>query len=124
MHIVTPETARKLKAAGFPQPQIGPLQFWYLENDLFFAMQSRSGVFLVEVDGFSVSQNFKPGFVYAPSADDILRLLKGRTLEFTDDGWEIQFVDGWGDSFYSVHEIPKHATNSAESGAIAYLMKK
>jgi hypothetical protein len=38
-NLLSPETAQKLKAAGFPQPEPGAAQYWY-DNEILYWVQS------------------------------------------------------------------------------------
>lgn len=81
---VTPQTATRLKQAGFPQPEQKPGQFWYLQDRLYVIVailsdaQGKTAI-LYEVseesrnpDPLPVRLSFSDVFVYAPGALEIL----------------------------------------------------
>jgi hypothetical protein len=86
----TPQTATRLKQAGFKQPEQKPGQFWYLQNRLYFIVAILSDTvgktaILYEVceenrdpDPLPVRLPFSDVFVYALSTMEVLQAL----------GWE------------------------------------
>ena len=87
MDIVTFETAKRLKAAGFPQPEPAFGQFWYNRSGTPCIMSHRidpeSSLIVKSLHGgawyhmYEMKRN--GGFVFAPSATDILRELKNNS---------------------------------------------
>lgn len=81
---VTPQTATRLKQAGFKQPEQKPGQFWYLQNRLYFIVAiltdtAGKTAILYEVceenrnpDPMPVRLPFSDVFVYAPGVTEIL----------------------------------------------------
>lgn len=80
---VSPETAAKLAAAGFPQPAPAPGQWWNVGSEFVFVSESRTKYFTVVryfpgsrplVDEYFDLQDFH-GLVFLPTVVDILREL-------------------------------------------------
>lgn len=128
------ETAKKLKEAGFPQPEPEVGQVWYDEDGNMVWIRGlrensyssrRTASFVGELKGGGMStctaeEMAEAGWVFAPTATDILRELPfGRGLHF-DAGFFSVRVLRLNDSELivdSVHENP------AEACAPAYLAK-
>lgn len=97
---VTPQTATRLKQAGFKQPEQKPGQFWYLQNRLYFIVAiltdtAGKTAILYEVceenrdpDPLPVRLPFSDVFVYAPTALEILQV-----LGFEHSLWYSESVD-------------------------------
>jgi hypothetical protein len=71
MKIVTLKTAKRLKAAGFPQPEYSSLEKWY-------------------VDG-AIENGGKIERYFAPDAIDILKYINGATLAYQETFQETTF---------------------------------
>jgi hypothetical protein len=119
MDIVVFETAKRLKEAGFPQPEYIERGFGYDETGSLFTIQECS---------------FPPGGVggmyYAPTATDILLEIDGAILEFIrfskqfpnePDAWFCQNVIVKSNGFFDFEDIGEHPTNPAEAVAAAWL---
>lgn len=83
MDIVSFETAKRLKDAGFPQPPPAFGQFWYDDRDvLFFVVESFdenpipfNGIWVIEKGGEVIHVNrgvFSESLIYAPSPTELL----------------------------------------------------
>ena len=83
---VTPQTATRLKQAGFKQPVPASGQVWYLDDEAAIVLAVHSnGVSYCRgnCNYFERTDIFLSLFVYAPTAPDILRELGGNyTLSF------------------------------------------
>lgn len=106
---VTPQTATRLKQAGFPQPEQKPGQFWYLQDRLYVIVtvltyKAGKTAILYEIcgehrdpDPLPVSLPFSDAFVYAPGIEEILRELGGsHHLEYyaPEDEFAVWGADG------------------------------
>lgn len=89
-NICTPATAARLKAAGFPQPDPAPGQFWYIEGALYMVRTSvpagRYKDFMLSrlnsgYDAFVKEERFS-GLVFAPGVADLLRELPGYDIGY------------------------------------------
>lgn len=96
MDIVTFETAKRLKDAGFPQPAPAFGQFWYDDRGvLFFVVESFdenpipfNGIWVIEKAGEVIHVNrgvFSESLIYAPSATDIWICVSPEQKEFIHD---------------------------------------
>ncbi len=132
-NVVTFETARALKEAGFPQPEPEYLQVWYEEFNPFVEGWSREdsrhiigiGRFEIWHEDFDMSE-----YYFAPTATEILRELhnhfttkQGYSVEIraspTDDGFQVDiFEDLPFDAMKPIREINE---NLDEACAAAYL---
>ena len=98
-NVVTPETARKLKEAGFKQPKFEAGQFWYKERypggiAAKWVLCVFSELDFIPLDG----GNFPTGeAVFVPTATDVLRTLGDDwALDTFKDKWRCWL--SWGDS--------------------------
>jgi hypothetical protein len=135
MQNITPETAQKLKEAGFPQPEFDMGQFWYDSdgNPWVVGMEVRSKLEhmeskLVVRDLFSSSWEWlrdTNGFIFAPTAMDIMKDLGQKYVLWYDDSPKVQmwFCAKTSDS-PSDTQHPFSHPNPAESAAMALLNKK
>lgn len=112
MH-VTKQTAHKLAAAGYPQPNtVGGCSAWYLP-------ESSGGNFISAATAPTILPRFSsfPGAIYAPNVVELLEAMSGRCLlSHTSGKWEAHLRANdllYGMNFY--HENP------AEALAEAYL---
>ena len=121
-NVVTPETARKLKEAGFKQPEPAPGQMWYNVNDIpiFVVGETKSKVYYV-IFGVNLvyiepKRDFVLNLVFAPTATDILRELGNQYVLRT---WSI------GEKFAVKHDNGEKCWNDnpAEAAALAWLEK-
>lgn len=96
MDVVSFETAKRLKGAGFPQPAPDRGQLWYRNGTLYFARAFSGGD--VKISRFNagyddwVTKRAFESFVYAPCVVDLLRHLPG--LPVVCDGNGIFAVSG------------------------------
>ena len=121
---VSPETGRRLAAAGFPQPSPAPGQFWYAPSgSLLFVISFDSKSFVLAQIGHN--STFKVGlddfevWIFAPTATDILREL-GHSSMFWDErkcGFSISTVDNINLIGWTII----NNTNPAEAAALTWL---
>jgi len=118
-NVVTPETARKLKEAGFKQPSYSMCQIWYDPNGMKWIRMMPS-YWTNPENGFTVDNaNFKLA-AFAPTATDILQYLSGDSMAYVEEDKEwFVFVEcaETGDLSGRTHENP------AEAAALAWLEK-
>lgn len=128
---VTPETGRLLAAAGFPQPQPAPGQWWGDGHKLILIWYKHNVgkkeyyVIVEQADGGrpNVFDYFDgldfAGLVFLPTAGDILRELPGVSIFMTaEKTWQAEWIGSScfdNDPPISVGEAP------AEVAAAAYL---
>jgi hypothetical protein len=108
-NILSYETARALKEAGFPQPETVELfQTWNNGRAIFFVDQTcRTGI--------APEKFFESYPVYSPTADDILPLLPpGTTLEMLNGQPACIITSGGKSQWYL-------GSNLAEAAAAAWL---
>ena len=98
-NVVTPETARKLKEAGFRQPSYSMCQIWYDPNGMKWIRMMPS-YWTNPENGFTVDNaNFKLA-AFAPTATDILAELKGEYfLDFDAETEEFFALKSVGAAF-------------------------
>ncbi len=108
MDIVSFETAKKLKNAGFPQPEYIQLGFGYTDDGPRFY-----------IEDCSFPKGGVDGMCYAPTATDILRVLWFLfDLKFGGNGkWLVCRANSLSDGPSPFHEHD----NSAEACAAAWL---
>ncbi len=109
MDIVSFETAKKIKEAGFPQPHPGDFQFWYVEDN----KNKWEVTVIVKCGGIQEAiLNVYGSRIFAPTATDILP--KGFTLYRRENTWHVFPPDT--DPFNDwEHE------SAAEAAAVAWL---
>lgn len=118
---VTPDTARALKAAGFPQPKTSAGQFWYDdEGDLYIILARNHHV---HIDFFWPPKPFDPNEdapdqTFAPTATDILKAINapGYNLFYNPLSGEY-FCNG---AAHGRFDFFNH-TNPAEAAAMMWL---
>lgn len=118
---VTFETAIAMKEAGFPQPEPAPGQFWYDFNGRLFIVYYEGGegnCFLSLENGDSFPCVEKGGYVFAPTAIDILEQLPG-----DDIGYYPVNSEGWV-SFSDYGETTNEDKNPHELAAKLYFLNK
>lgn len=122
-HITTPNTSKRLKAAGFPQPKYKRGQFWYDADGIEFMVfgfngETISGTYL-QRGGYFGGGKVDKGDCFAPTAADILKELPDNTLLIIQQNAtpenEIIF-----DCMTDMH-VHSRNVNSAEAAAKAYL---
>lgn len=139
MDITTFETAKRLKEAGFPQPDFSTGQLWYNASGALSFIGKKEIAHNGQVFFFCTSvvtartEQMIPindGAFFAPTATDILREIHGNfakmrgysvTIELstTDDGFQVDvFEDLPFDAMKPVWEIHE---NPAEAAASAWL---
>ena len=122
-NIVTFETAKRLKEAGFPQPMPEAGQVWYA-NDV------NMRVSIVHVGGRAVNhvnqgymliyntpiREFKTDCVFAPTATDILREMPGTILVLENYGSQGKAWELWKNG-----GLISELGDPAEAAALAWL---
>lgn len=133
---VTPETGRRLAAAGFPQPAPAPGQWWNIGSEFVFVSESRTKYFTVVryfpgtrplVDEYFDLQDFT-GLVCLPTVGDILNALGGKYFLCGEHyGFdilaEIDARINEGERFvtYSIKTEFSTNNNPAEAAALAWI---
>ena len=127
MNIVTFETAVKLKAAGFPQPEPQRGQAWYFVT---WRQYQDGREQELAWDAHWLRNNMhegKGGVVFAPTATDILFHLNGHTLDYFHQRWRVKSpgysYSSFGRTEYVAGDIISEHENSTEAAALAYLEK-
>ena len=125
-NVVSFETAKALRGAGFPVPEPNHGQFWYLEYTgeleviTFVGGNGVHRMYIPFLKGMNscAKDAFLNGSVFAPTATDILREL--------GDGFVLKFEDNVLKCISLVDNIPTFCNqNPAEACALAWLeMKK
>jgi hypothetical protein len=108
MDIVTFETARRMKSAGFPQPD-------YVEDGYFYILSQDTPVNFVHVSGINTQDA-----AFAPTATDILLELPDYALVF-DDSQRPPGFTCYDTLRQNPSEYPKTHENPAEAAALAWL---
>lgn len=135
---VSPETARRLAAAGFPQPSPAPGQWWGDEEKTaliinewtdarkrdYFAVLTTVNIDVPVIDFYFDAKGFA-GLVYLPTVVDILKELQkdcrrgfwwALAAPMEDDLWGCgNYERNEGKNMETLHEHP------AEAAALAYL---
>lgn len=130
MEIVTFETAKKLKEAGFPQPEPNTGQFWYdKEGDILIVSEKKTdcGFFYGRYpndSGIFATSCENEDIVYAPTVTDILRELGQKYVLWYDESPKIQiwFCAKTADLPQDAQQPFGH-TNPAEAAALAWMDK-
>lgn len=121
-NVVTPETARKLKDNRFKQPEHEAGQVWYNRGGLPYFVGKRPNGMLCFISSYGGSYEWlhdSNGFVFAPTATDILWWLgQDWTL---DADWAKNNWSCWVIS--SVSKSKFYHENPAEAAALAWLEK-
>lgn len=91
MDIVTFETAKRLKEAGFPQPIVRFGQAWYMDDRRVVICIIRESGRIGFVDGIKIREATQAiislfDMVFAPTAADVFRLLPADTLVSRERG--------------------------------------
>lgn len=116
MDVVSFETAKALKAGGFPQPQIViDKSFWYGCRKELFTINETAG----NKVGISPYEWFACYPYYAPSATDILRELDGAKLIFDKENGVFECFED--DHYDNVIAWIFSSKNPAEACALAWL---
>jgi hypothetical protein len=120
MDVVSFETAKRLKDAGFPQPQVGDFQFWAKSNTGVETAIVRAGG-----DQERLLNQIFEDRVYLPTATDILALLPMGYAVYT---WQdLYSKNGWSWSCLNImgkqHTDPRSDDfdNPAEACAKVWL---
>ena len=106
---VTPQTATRLKQAGFKQPEQKSGQFWYLQNRLYFIVSiltdtAGKTAILYEVceenrdpSPLPVRLPFSDVFVYAPGVGEIMQEMgQSAALLYDQDEFLPGYLGGFG----------------------------
>lgn len=131
MKIVTFETAKALKAAGLPQPELKPGQFWYAEP-CYKGGKFEHVPLCVVVEGYKTLKPMlrrltckalsgeyggKPD-VFAPTLEDIFREIQPVTITaYRDGSWRIQ-------NEFCMSFLDPDVSYPAECAALFYLKLK
>lgn len=131
---VSPATAAKLAAAGFPQPEPAPGQWWGNENGLVFVFAPTvynytPVVHLIAdgrpwVDDYFDAEDFK-GIFFLPTVGDVLRELQQKTR--TPFWWAITPISSEGAwcciqfEGYEGKNLEFESEHPAEAAALAWL---
>ncbi len=123
---VIAETARRLKGAGFPMPEPKSGHFWYdgyrnlsVLSVLLQAPGQENKIMVLILDAEDTYETILEemrGFVFAPTATDILEQLPGWNLAYTKVfGWIVYWdAPGLAEPIQFCHENP------AEAAALAW----
>ncbi len=123
-NVVSFETAKALREAGFPQANPTQGQFWYDDKKRMFVIcavnkKSVDGMWIGR--GTAFKSQMSDADIFAPTATDIMKEL-GRHFSMSIDyiGWIVRHHD------LSEHGVGRHVhENPAEACALAWLeMKK
>lgn len=116
-NIVTFETAKRLKDAGFPQPEPATGQIWYGPKDktaYLINEVSHKTIYFIALGDYGNEEILEAKhlylFVFAPTATDILRELQYADLTFRSGKFRVTLE----------HIISSH-DNPAEAAAVAWL---
>mgnify|MGYP003423607695 CR=1 FL=1 len=125
---VTVQTARKLAAAGFPQPSPAPGQWWNIASEFVFVSESRTKYFTVVryfpgarplVDEYFDLQDFA-GLAYLPTVGDIIRELGAwKYLHIRDSAFLVSIECHLGTISHIRHLSMEY--NEHEAAALAWL---
>ncbi len=117
MDVVSLETAKQLKDAGFPQPEPRILQIWYSIRGrklVLLSIRSCESAGMMEVGGdwsdFFDLEMFDEMY-FAPTADDVLRQIPGADLRWN------------GSEYQSKYAGKEYDINSAECAAKMWFKK-
>ena len=139
-NVVSFETARRLKEAGFPQPQFDIRQTWYSiggvwppETEIYIAEKNEKAMRFITVSiwhhaitGVQEAEReceiYGDEVVFAPTATDILRELGCNYVLWFDESPKIKryFCAKTGDSFSEAGKPFEHI-EPAEAAALAWL---
>lgn len=124
-HITTPDTSKRLKAAGFPQPQYKRGQFWYDADGIEFLVfgfngETISGTYL-QRGGYFGGGKVDKGDCFAPTAADILKELGFEFNLWYSIQTEKYMLQKDVGHLMDAPEIVSSHENSAEAAAKAYL---
>lgn len=118
----TPETAKRLKKAGFPQPKPDEGQVWYNSAGTVYVVTYSYGKTCDYVvrgsNNVWIERGLNDGEVFAPTATDILAHLPGWSLEYTENGW-VCF-----ESILGGHRDFTPNSNPAEAAAEAWFFEQ
>jgi len=118
-NIVTVDTAKRLKDAGFPQ-KADLFDFWYCVRNNMLAIcngvDKYTGVFVYPLQELKINED-----LFAPTSADILRELGGQfSLTYEEDGLynDVFYIEKT--TSYDVIEVESNE-NPAEAAALAWL---
>ncbi len=124
-HIVSFETAKALKAAGYPQPEFETGQIWYHSNGLIIIVGRVEGIFIdsryvfcVDTGESTLDNPAKLVSFYAASATEIIQ-----AISITENSADLYCCSSWqaSDCFQTLSEFHE---NPAEAAAEIYLKIK
>ena len=120
--IVSFETAKRLKEAGFPKPRPDEGQIWYNAAGIMYVITYSYGKTCDYVvrgsNNVWLERGLNDGEVFGPTATDIMQHLPGWSLMFTETGW-ICFP-----SKYWFGKPDFSSSNPAEAAAEAWFFEK
>lgn len=136
-NVVTYETAVKLKAAGFPQPEPQAGQFWYKKHpstaitldfvqSVEYNQEGEKQFYTLWVGTDDTGGNFytikNHKLIFAPTATDILEQLPGYEIGFFPTAKDLYFLPGAWSMRGLEDECPSaEHDNPAEAAALAWL---
>lgn len=123
-NVVTPETARKLKEKGFPQPENPtPGEVWYIDNAPYVVrgnpqqFKPNSWIFSGLLERVQAGMDCLPEAVFAPTATDILSDLGNDYHIGMLDGVFVSGLHQFGQSDMQFNDNP------SEAAALVWLEK-
>ena len=122
-NVVSFETAKALKEAGFPQPQLEPGQLWYIDCYLVIFLGKRDdGIWIVfDFEYHEVASVPPKNLCFAPNAPDVLQEIYLESAGLVSSEYGYMVMDMFTDCPTT---YGKHESNAAEAAASAYLKLK
>ena len=122
MSHVTPETARRLKDAGFQQPEPQRGQLWYNNSGIEYVITLSDNLgmcdYVTPSGHLWIERGLNDGEVYAPTATDIMQHLPGWCLSFENGIWVCRLEE---DEFVLAEF---RSSNPAEAAAEAWFFEQ
>lgn len=127
---VSPELAKRLALAGFPQPSPAVGQWWAVAGEVVFVASAGDRYFTVIrffpgarplVDEYFDLLDFE-GLVFMPGVSDVLKLLPGEGLTFSDENFTVCDYRTINDELFDVF-ISSNQTSPATACAESYIEK-
>lgn len=127
MEITSYETAKRLKEAGFPQPEPKEGQFWYgliqRQDEPIYIFLDR-GSFHDRYGNYHKKEAFEKFGTYAPTATDILRELGSDYSICCFGAYKIQWeIERHMPELFNILPFTWIHENPAEAAALAWLDK-